>query len=74
MPRASTRPEIILALSPSATARALGIRYERIMDAIDAGQLVVRQVCGKKRIPVFGPRGVQEFFDGFPEATRKVPR
>jgi hypothetical protein len=52
MPRNTTMPEAILALSPSAAARALGIRPERVTDAIDAGHLTVRQLGVRKRIAV----------------------
>jgi hypothetical protein len=71
MPRNTTRPEIMLALSQSATARALGIRPERVRDALDAGQLVARQLGAKIRIPVFGERGIQAWFDSWPVAKRK---
>ena len=68
MPRNSTRPEIMLALSPSATARALGIRYERVSAAIDAGLLTVRMCGEKQRIAV---QEIQNWFQSWP---RKVPR
>jgi hypothetical protein len=71
MPRAQTRPEIILALSPTATARALGIRAERVEAAVLAGQLTVRMIGGKRRISV---RDIEAWFQTFPVATRKVSR
>jgi hypothetical protein len=74
MPRNTTAPVIHLALSPSATARALGIRDERVSEAIDAGHLIVRQLGTKRRIAVFGPGGIQEWFLSWPRAARKVPR
>jgi hypothetical protein len=74
MPRASTPPEIVLALSPSATARALGVNYERvILPAIDAGLLTVRMCGPKRRISV---ANIQAWFETWPQATkrkRKVP-
>jgi hypothetical protein len=73
MPRNSTRPEAILALSPSATARALGIRSERVADALDQGLLVARQSGVRKRIAVFGKGGIQEWFESWPVTRRKVP-
>jgi hypothetical protein len=70
MPSNQPRPEIMLALSQSATARALGIRPERVRDALDAGELVARRLGGKIRIPVFGERGIQAWFDRWPIAKR----
>ena len=72
MPRNTTMPEAILALSPSAAARALGIRPERVTEAIDQGQLTVRQLGVRKRIAVFGPGGIQEWFESWPVAKRRV--
>lgn len=68
MPRNSTKPEIMLALSPSATARALGIRYDRVAEAISLGALTVRVLGGKQRISV---EEIQKWFQSWP---RKVPR
>lgn len=49
MPRNTTAPQIILALSPHAAARAIGVSYERnIVPAIASGHLPVR-CCGTKR-------------------------
>jgi hypothetical protein len=73
MPRASTRPEIMLALSQSATARALGIRPERVRDAIDAGELIVRQLGAKRRIAVFGEGGIQKWFESWPRHNERSP-
>ena len=72
MPRNSTRPEIILALSQAAAARALNIRPEKIRDALDRGELVARRLDGKVRIPCFGPEGLYEWFERWPVAKRKV--
>jgi hypothetical protein len=71
MPRNTTKPEIILGLSISATARSFGIRPERVNDALDAGLLEMRQLGAKKRIPVFGPRGIVEWFNSWAPAQRK---
>jgi hypothetical protein len=68
---AYVRPEITLALSLSATARALGIRLERVQQAILEGKLIVRTCGRKQRIAVFGEGGIQEWFQSWP---RKVPR
>jgi hypothetical protein len=68
MPRNSTRPEAVLALSPTATARALGIRYDRVAAAILAGALTVRVCGGKQRIAV---REIEKWFLSWP---RKVPK
>jgi hypothetical protein len=74
MPRATSANVILLALSPIQTARALGIRPERVNEAIDAGHLIVRQLGTKRRIAVFGPDGIQEWFLSWPRAARKVSR
>jgi helix-turn-helix protein len=68
MPRNTTTPEAILALSPSATARALGVRAERVQEAIDAGHLVVRQIGVKRRIAV---SDIMTWFSTWPIAQRK---
>jgi hypothetical protein len=68
---ANASPKVILALGQAAAARALGIRVERIRDALDSGALVCRQLGNKHRIPVFGPLGLQEWFDSWPLAERK---
>lgn len=68
MPRNTTLPEAILALSPSATARALGIRPERVREAIDEGHLVVRQIGVRKRIAV---SEIMTWFESFPQSKRK---
>jgi hypothetical protein len=73
MPRNTTQPEIMLALSKSATARALGVKVERVNAALDAGLLVARQCGAKTKIPIFGDRGAQAWFDSWPEAKRKTP-
>jgi hypothetical protein len=74
VPRATTRPEIILALTASSAARALGIRAERIQAALDQGLLVARQCGARKLIPVFGEGGIQEWFESWPVAKRRVSR
>jgi excisionase family DNA binding protein len=71
LPRNSTKPEIILALSISAAARALGVRYTFIANCLDEGKLVARKLGSKVRIPVFGDRGLQELFNSYPEFKRK---
>ncbi len=76
MPRNSSRIEVTLALSPSAASRALNIRPERVAEAIEAGKLIVRNVPGslQRRIPVFGERGLQQWFDRWAIAQpRKAP-
>jgi hypothetical protein len=72
--RAST--VVLLALTQSQAARAFGVRPERIRAACDAGELVCRQLPGSsyKRIPVFGEHGLQQWFDSWPLANRKVPQ
>ena len=48
MPRPTKHPAVFLALSPAATATALGISPAQIAAAIAAGDLIVR-ACGTKR-------------------------
>jgi hypothetical protein len=50
MPRVSTRPTILLALSPNATATALGIRPEEAQRAIRDGLLPVYRMGVKSKI------------------------
>jgi hypothetical protein len=72
MPRNSTKPEIILALSISASARALSCRPERVRNALIMGDLVARQVGNKKLISVFErPGGLQAWFESWPIAVTK---
>ncbi|HLZ06268.1 MAG TPA: helix-turn-helix domain-containing protein [Bradyrhizobium sp.] len=52
MPRVSKHPVVYLALSPAATATALGIRPERVRDAIEKGEISIRQIGAKKRLLV----------------------
>jgi hypothetical protein len=77
MPRRTTPTSIeaILALSPAATARALGVRTERVKEAIRDRKLIVRKLGMKHRIAVFGKGGIQEWFESWPEVTpREVPK
>jgi hypothetical protein len=72
MPRTPTRPvEIMLALSPQDTARSLGIRAEKVRDAIRDRKLIVRKLGMKRRIAVFGDGGIQQWFQSWPEVTQK---
>jgi hypothetical protein len=68
MPRNTTRPEIMLALSPTDTARALGIRLERVREAIRDRKLIVRKLGMKHRISV---RDIEQWFQSWPEVTQK---
>jgi len=69
MPRATTKPEIMLALSPTATARALGIPVRHVTAALDSGALFAR-VCGnRKRISVVC---IQNWFETWPLADRSA--
>jgi hypothetical protein len=49
MPRTPTPPKVLLALSPSQAAAAIGLSYARLLaDGIETGALTVR-CCGTKR-------------------------
>jgi len=79
MPRNSSKPTVLIAVTASGAVRALSLGSTTgaalIRDAITLGQLDCRQVGSKKLIPVFGPRGLQEWFSTFPRATMKgVPQ
>jgi hypothetical protein len=75
MPRNSTPQEAVLALSPSSAARALGIRPERIQDAIDEGHLVVYQLGVRKRLLVGGLNGLEAWVQNhWKIAKRKVQK
>jgi hypothetical protein len=67
----SKNPVLILALSPDAAANSLGIRPEKVAQAIDSGALIVRTCGVKRRIAVFGTGGIQEWFESWPQAKRK---
>jgi hypothetical protein len=70
-------PTIVIALTASGAARALSLGgtngTELIRDAILMGELDCRQLGSRKLIPVFGERGLQEWFMRLPRAKRKVP-
>jgi len=42
-----------------------------IRDAVDEGSLVLRQIGGRKLIPVFGFGGLEEWFSNFPRTRRR---
>ena len=50
MPRNTTPPTVLLALSPHDSARALGIAYQRVHYAILSGDLTVYALGAKRRI------------------------
>jgi len=50
MPRVTKSPVVYLALSPAATATALGIRADEVADAINSGALPVFVRGIKRRI------------------------
>ena len=72
MPRNTTPPAIVLALSISASGRALGVRSEAIQQQLENGNLVCRSFGPRRRIPVFGPGGLQEWFNSWPRYTKKM--
>ena len=75
--RANVKPTIILALNKSEAVRALGLGrngLKRIDDALDAG-IVEARVIGKMiKLPVWGPKGLQSWFESFPRYTRRTTR
>lgn len=71
MPRATTRPIIMLCLSISATSRAMMVPVRYVHDWLLEGRLVSKQIGTMKRIPVAGPGGIQELIASLPN-TRKV--
>ncbi|SDI54226.1 MULTISPECIES: helix-turn-helix domain-containing protein [Bradyrhizobium] len=68
MPRVATRPEVYLALSPAATATALGISYSHVRDAINEGVLPVYVVGVKHRIHV---SDIERFLRSFPSPAKR---
>ena len=71
MPRATTRPTIMLALSISATARTLSVPAHVVHHAVDEGRLELRQATPNlKRIPV---SSIQNFIQSWPLTERNVP-
>jgi plasmid maintenance system antidote protein VapI len=73
MPRRVTT-EIMLALSPTEAARALGIRAERINEAVRDRKLIVRRIGIRHKIAVFGAGGLQEWFSSLPIVEPKPKR
>jgi GMP synthase-like glutamine amidotransferase len=73
-PKASRLPIVILCLGKQAAARALGIKVERINDALDAGILEARQVGKQIKIPVWGPKGMTALYESWPLAKRRACR
>ena len=74
MPRNTTRPEAILMLSPSATARAIGVHPRVVTEAILMGHLIVRMIGPKRRVAIFGEGGVQQWIEKFPIAKPRRVR
>ena len=70
MPKKATA-EVLLAMSPRGAAAALGIPYAAIQRELDLGNLVCRQYGQRKRIAVFGPKGLQAFYESWPVADRR---
>jgi hypothetical protein len=75
MPRHQKNPLVFLALSPAATATALGVNYGRVIaPAIASGALIVRQCGAKRRIAVFGDGGIQQYFESLPQKKMSKPK
>jgi len=72
MPRNTTPPVIVLALSISGAMRALGVPRRVIHEALLEGRLLARSQGPRVRIPVFGAFGLQEFFNAWPRYTPKT--
>ena len=66
MPRNTTPAFIKLALSPRQASLALGIRVERINEAVREGKLIVRVIGIKHLIAIGGKGGLQEFLESQP--------
>ena len=71
MPRQTKNPKVILALSPAATATALGIRLERVAAAISSGALTVHALGLKRRILV---REIEAWVSTWPVAVKRKTR
>ncbi len=68
MPR-NTPPKVLLALSPHASARALGISYARLLaDGINTGALTVHACGAKRRILI---REIEAWLKTWPVATKR---
>ena len=72
MPRNTTPPKIVLALTASGASRAMSLPTRIINEAIDDGALVLRRVGCRRLIPVFGEGGLQEWFQTFPRVQRRI--
>jgi hypothetical protein len=72
MPRNSTPPVIVLALSISGAMRALGLPRRVIHEALIDGSLIARSFGPRVRIPVFGVGGLEGFFNAWPRYLPKT--
>jgi hypothetical protein len=74
MPRHTKNPAVYLALSPAATATALGIRPDQVADAIEKELLPVFMIGIKRRILVSHiERWVLSWPKPRPRKKRKMP-
>lgn len=70
MPRATKNPIVILALSPAATATALGIRPDQVAKAIADKLLRVRRIGVRTRILT---SDIEKWVLSWPEPTKRGP-
>jgi hypothetical protein len=68
MPRATKTPVVYLALSPAATATALGIQPRQVYDAIENGDLPVFLIGIKRRILV---SHIERWVLSWPQPTKR---
>ena len=69
MPRTSSRPTVLIAVTVSGACRALSLgpgELKRIRSAIELGDLECRQIGLRKLIPIGGPKGLEAWFATFP--------
>jgi hypothetical protein len=73
MPRRIKNPVVYLALSPAATATALGIKAQRIYDAVDSGALPVYCIGPRRKILVSDTERWVRSHERATKRKRKVP-
>jgi hypothetical protein len=71
MPRATKNPIVYLALSPAATATALGIKASEVADAIDSDALPVFVKGVRRRILV---SHIERWVLSWPQPAKRKPR
>jgi hypothetical protein len=68
VPRATTKPSVMLCLSISATARAMMVPLRMVHQLLDEDKLVLKQIGNARRIPV---SSIADYINSLPDIKRK---